>query len=151
MADDYTRQSTILRQRIAAQVSPETATKMLKVVTAMVRADLDEYPPPTQANQPWGFRGDGYYIRNRGWQPKNGPNRNDSQQVSKRWDEQQHGSYRRDLTNNAGYVGYLMGNPQVAWAKARGWPNAKKKLKERGPDYLEAAGRVVAEVNRGTG
>jgi len=150
MADDYTRQSTILRQRIAAQVSPETATKMLKVVTAMVQADLDEYPPATEANRPPGKRGR-WYVRGFGTRTLTGKAYPTSERFSSRWEQSQHGSYRRDLTNNASYGGYLMGNPQVAWAKARGWPNAKKKLKERGPDYLEAAGRVVAGVNRGTG
>jgi hypothetical protein len=150
MADDYTRQSTILRQRIAAQVSPETATKMLKVVTAMVQADLDEYPPATEANKPPGKNGR-WYVRGFGTRTLTGKAYPTSERFSSRWEQTQHGSYRRDLTNNASYGGYLMGNPQVSWAKARGWKNIKDELKKRGPDYLEAAARVVANVNRGTG
>jgi len=148
MADDYTRQSTILRQRITAQVSEATAKKMLVAIVAQVENDLNDYPPATSANQPPGKNGR-WYVRGFGTRTVTGRGYPTSEKFNTRWEQSQHGSYRRDLTNNASYGGYLMGNPQVNWAKSRGWKNIKDELKKRGPDYLALAQRVVAEVNRG--
>lgn len=144
----YQQQSTLLRQRIEAQVSPATAEKILKAVTAQVQADLDEYPPATEANRPPGRNGR-WYVRGFGTRTLTGRSYPTSERFSSRWRQSQHGSYRRDLDNNASYGGYIMGQVQVAWAKARGWKNIKDELKRNGPDYLELARRVVARVNRG--
>lgn len=148
MPSDYERQSTLLRQRIDAQTSPATAKRITVVVTAMVQADLDKYPPPTEANRPPGKRGR-WYVRGYGTRTLTGKGYPTSERFSSRWKQTQHGDYRRDLDNNASYGGYLQGNPQVAWAKARGWPNMKEKLQERQAAYGAAVARIIARVNRG--
>jgi len=150
VADSYSQQSTLLRQRITAQVSDATAKKMLIAITAQEENDLNDYPPATQANRPWGFTGRSYYKRGTGTVTKKRTYLT-SERFEIGWKQQQHGSRRRDLYNNTSYGGYIMGNKQVSWAKARGWKNIKDELKKRGPDYLDLAARVVANVNRGTG
>lgn len=145
----YEQQVTLLLVKLDAQVSDETADKMLKAITATQHADLADYPPGSSANTPPGNNGYSWYVRGFGTRTRTGKSYATSERFNSRWQERSHGMRRRDLDNNASYGGYLMGNNQVSWAKGVGWRKMKKVLQEEGEKYLGLAARVMQRVNKG--
>ena len=144
----YEQQVTALLVKIDAQVSDETATKIVKAITAAQAEKLETYPPKSPANSPPGKNGR-WYERGFGTRTVTGRSYMTSENFKAKWQEKQHGPRRRDLQNNASYGGYLMGNNQVRWAKGVGWKKMKEVLEQESDKYLQLAARVVAKVNKG--
>lgn len=151
MTTSYTNQLSDVLDKLDEQTAGQTARKMLDVITAAQEEDFNEdqlYPPETQANRRPGINGYSWYERGFGTRTTGGGAYDTSEQFGQMWKARVINNFKQVLENLTSYGGYLMGDAQVAWAKARGWKNANKVIKNNSDKYLRKAARVLARVNR---
>jgi len=149
MADTYSNQVEAVIIKLEQQVSAKTAGKMLTRVSLHLMGKLDKYPPSTQANHPNGVNGYSWYVRGFGTRTRTGRAYQTSERFNSRWKSRRAGGFKRVLDNNTTYGGYLIGDRQVSWAKARGWVEMAKVLREEQDEIGEIVREEIAKVNRG--
>lgn len=149
MAESYSDQLKPILIKLDQQVSPETASKILDVIVLAQEEDFAQPAPPWSANSPPGSKGDGrWYKRRSGTVSPSGKQYFNSEDSRVKWKTTKKGPLKRVFENTASYIGYIMGNVQVGWAKAAGWLKIPEELPKRAPKYRKLAAKVIERVNK---
>ena len=121
-------------KRIDDLFGVQNRKRAIMAVALKVQTDNQDYPPETAANRPPAP----FYIRGRGTQLVSGGNTGKSEQLLQRWKIRRKTADKVQITNNASYAGFVIGEDQTGFHRARGWPNV--------PDYLEDNRRRLVDL-----
>ena len=148
MPESYSAQLKPVLIKLDKQVSRETASKMLDVIVLAQEEDFAKPAPKWDANSPPGTRGNGVWYKRRVGTKTPTRQYTSSEDSRVKWKATKKGAFKRTFENTASYIGWIMGNKQVGWAKTAGWLKMPEELPKRAPKYAKIAARVIAKVNK---
>lgn len=129
-----------LVKRIKQVDNPPGQARAMSAVVALVRGDIAQYPPESEANKPGRVREVngrsirlGHYVRGSGWVTPGGRRLENSEALGRRWtDKVTQGGQVGEVGNNASYVRWVQDeDKQAGFHKARGWSTVQEVIERR--------------------